>query len=277
MADRPVHARDRGFDDQPPVEREPRTGDTRIERMAIARVRVSIAAMPASLVVQLALWPDELARWARAERVAESVVYNLLARRKPYLRIRERLAAHLSVPTGHLAMLVDGTPHGSDPPVAPEPADGTSGWRRRSGTNPLERRAVERVEREVAAMPAATVVGLAIWPESLTEWARTRGLHPSAVWATLAGAPSEQVATALARRLDVSVREVVALIEAERRIPGVGGPPIVAPAGTLTAVVPLEMPRAPEDAQGAVDDVPSRPERRSVPRPPARDQLSLGL
>jgi hypothetical protein len=273
MADRPAQSHARGSDDAPPVERPPRTGDTRIERMAIARVRTSIAAMPASLVVQLALWPDELARWARAERVAESVVYNLLARRKPYLRIRERLAAHLGVPTGHLAMLVDATPQGADEPSAPEPADGTSGWRRRSGTNPLERRAVERVEREIAAMPAATVVGLAMWPESLTEWARMRGLHPSAVWATLAGAPSEQVATALARRLDVSVREVIALIEAERRPAGAGGLSATAAATAPARDAPVE---APAPRADVVDAAPE-PARASPARPPARDQLSLGL
>jgi hypothetical protein len=278
MADRPVHARERGYDDAPPIERPQRTGDTRIERMAVARVRESIAAMPASLVVQLALWPDELARWARAERVAESVVYNLLARRKPYLRIRERLAAHLGVQTGHLATLVDGTPQGVDAPAAPEPADGTSGWRRRSGTNPLERRAVERVEREIAAMPAATVVGLALWPESLTDWARTRGLQPSAVWATLAGAPSEHVASALARRLDVSAREVVALIEAERR-PAGSGPPAVAPLAVErpSEVAPARLPVPESAAVAPASRAAGAPRRAPTPPPVARDQLSLGL
>ncbi|WP_284351948.1 hypothetical protein [Roseisolibacter agri] len=232
--------------------------------------------MPASLVVQLALWPDELARWARAERVAESVVYNLLARRKPYVRIRERLAAHLGVPTGHLAMLVDGAPADTDASGAPEPtADGAPGWRRRTGTNPLELRAVARVEREVAAMPAATVVGLAMWPETLTEWARLRGLQPSAVWATLAGTPSEHVATALARRLDVSVREVLALIEAERRPAGAGSLLEVArPAAELaTTTVPVvDEPRAPEPTAAAAPPAPAVP-RSTAPR----DQLSLGL
>jgi hypothetical protein len=283
MADRPAHARERGFDDAPPIERPQRTGDTRIERMAVDRVRAAIAEMPASLVVQLALWPDELARWARAERVAESVVYNLLARRKPYLRIRERLAAHLGVQTGHLAMLVDGVPRGSEGAApAPEvPVDGVSGWRRRSGTNPLERRAVERVEREIAAMPAATVVGLAIWPESLTEWARTRGLQPSAVWATLAGAPSEHVASALARRLDVSAREVVAIIEAERRPAGAWQTPT--PGVAADARSPGDpLARAPQAAEPPADlPAPGPAPRRRVTRSSSatepRDQLSLGF
>ncbi len=273
MAERQVRPRDPYVDELPPVERPPRTGDSRIERMAVDRVRASVAAMPASLVVQLALWPDELARWARAERVAESVVYNLLARRKPYLRIRERLAAHLGVPTGHLAMLVDGASAGGDAPDgSASPADGASGWRRRSGSNPLELRAVARVEREVAAMPAATVVGLAMWPETLTEWARLRGLQPSAVWATLAGTPSEHVATALARRLDVSVREVLALIEAERRPAGAGS---LADVARQPAAVAVEAAAPPTPTVVAPPPAPPAP---SVPRSPApRDQLSLGL
>lgn len=283
MAEHQVRARDPHPDDLPPVERPPRTGDTRIERMAVDRVRTAIAAMPASLVVQLALWPDELARWARAERVAESVVYNLLARRKPYLRIRERLAAHLGVPTGHLAMLVDGAPAGAEAPPDPAPtADGAPGWRRRTGTNPLELRAVARVAREVAAMPAATVVGLAMWPETLTEWARTRGLQPSAVWATLAGTPSEHVATALARRLEVSVREVVALIEAERR--PAGALPLEAPAADVPAVQAMAVESAPAPVEATVAAPAPAPRERPAPatgsRPSAtvaRDQLSLGL
>lgn len=271
MADRPAHARERYVEHAPPIERPTRTGDSRIERLAAQRVRESVAAMPASLVVQLAMWPDELARWARAERIAESVVYNLLARRKPYLRIRERLAAHLGVPTGHLAMLVDGQPAaGGAPPEPPSrTGDGAPAWRRRTGTNPLERRAIDRVEREAAAMPAATVVGLALWPETLTEWARARGLQPSAVWATLAGTPSEQVATALARRLDVSVREVMALIEAERRPAGAGGS---APAAVAVTDAPAPQP-VERELRTPTRGGPAPP----TPPPEERGQLSLGL
>ncbi|MDF1505010.1 hypothetical protein [Roseisolibacter sp. H3M3-2] len=233
----------------PFADRPQRSGETRLEAQAVARVRAHVAEMPASLVVQLALWPDELARWARAERIAESVVYNLLARRKPYLRIRERLAARLGVPTGHLATLVD------------RPAAGGAGQGRpRDGGSPLERRAVAQVERELAALAAATVVGLAMWPETLTSWARAHGVQPSAVWATLAGAVSEPVATGLARRLGVTAREVVALVEAERL-----------PAGRPERP-PVPSEPAPADAAPAADPAP--PAR---PAPPTRDQLSLGL
>ena len=272
--------------DAPLAARAQRTGTSRIEQRAVARVREHVARMPASLVVQLALWPDELARWARAERIAESVVYNLLAHRKPYLRMRERLAAYLGVQTGYLAALVDGavehpTTEGSTGASAHQPAEVPpdvpgQAWRRRSGSNPLELRAVHVVSREIAAMPAATVVGLAIWPETLTEWARGHGFKPSAVWATLAGTPSELVATALARRLDVSVREVVALIEAERP-----------PAGTAdAATTPVREAAVVDRPVGSPALAREPAEPRVAPRAPAAraalpaaplDQLSLGL
>jgi hypothetical protein len=209
-----------------PSPRAQRTGRSPIERAAVARVRTAVAAMPASLVVQLALWPDELARWARAERAAESLVYNMLAGRKPYVRTRERLARRLGVPTGVLAQLIEGAPAPLDESgrAAPrQPAPGELAWRYRAGGNAIEQAAARAVEREIAAMPAATVVGLAIWPETLSGWARAEGLHASAVWAALAGTPSEVVTRRLARRLGVTWRALIELVDAER-LPVRGAP-----------------------------------------------------
>lgn len=286
-----------------PSLRPTRTGSTRIEQRAIARVRTLVAAMPASLVVQLALWPDELARWARAERAAESVVYNLLARRKPYLRMRERLAASLGVQTGVLAELID-APRADVAALlagpAPQPDPGTAPWgglRPRTGTNALERRAVQRVEQEIAALPAATVVGLAMWPETLTEWARVQGLHASAVWATLAGAPSDGVAAAIAHRLSVSTREVHGLIDAERVPAGSGAPGPAAHAGASAgtrpsgdpdpaadlrlADAPVPRPRwsdagTPSEAVPASDAPPSAEHEPPASRPRPRTRPPLG-
>src|SRR5215208_7712571 len=84
-----------------------RSGRNAIERKAVLRVQQEIAAMPASLVVQLAIWPDHMAAWARGEGTSESVVYNMLARRKPYARVRQRLAQRLGVPMGVLAHLIE--------------------------------------------------------------------------------------------------------------------------------------------------------------------------
>ncbi|HEY0779628.1 MAG TPA: hypothetical protein VGD56_16790, partial [Gemmatirosa sp.] len=68
-----------------------------------------------------------------------------------------------------------------------------------------------------AALPASTVVGLALWPETLAGWSRDRKLPSSVVWAVLAGAPSGPVRDMLARRLGVSMRELSALIDARRQ------------------------------------------------------------
>jgi hypothetical protein len=175
-----------------------RDGRNPIERKAVARVQREIAAMPASLVVQLALWPDEIAPWARAESTSESLVYNMLARRKPYLRVRQRLAERLEISPAVLAHLVDARrplpsakrdPASALPAGDEEPVD----WSRppypqqRDGSNPIERRAVRVVERDVASMPASAVVGLALWPTTLAEWSREHRLKSSLGWAQLAG------------------------------------------------------------------------------------------
>jgi hypothetical protein len=43
-----------------------RTGRSAVERLAVLAVARDVSAMPASMVAQLALWPDDLAHWARA-------------------------------------------------------------------------------------------------------------------------------------------------------------------------------------------------------------------
>src|SRR5688500_13326983 len=93
-----VRASDSIFDQLPSATRPERDGRNAIERLAVAAVRAEVAAMPASLVVQLALWPGEVAAWAREIRASESLVYNMLAARKPYARTRALLAARLDVP-----------------------------------------------------------------------------------------------------------------------------------------------------------------------------------
>jgi len=233
-----------------------RTGRNPVERKAVARVQREIAAMPASLVVQLALWPDEIAAWARTEQTSESLVYNMLARRKPYLRMRERLAERLEVSPAILAHLIDARRPlpsakrdpalvdvgGSATATTSEPID----WRsppyplHRDGTNPIERRAVRAVEREVASMPAAAVVGLALWPVTLAEWSREQRLKSSVVWATLAGSPSDRVRSELARRLDVTRRDLDELVSGRRATPSARRPPVLADVPDRAPVDPRE-------------------------------------
>ena len=225
-----------------------RDGRNPVERKAVARVRREIAAMPASLVVQLALWPDEIAAWARAESTSESLVYNMLAHRKPYLRVRERLAERLEVSPAIVSHLVDARrplPSAKRDPAIVGEGDEVGGavdWSRgpypasRDGTSPIERRAVRVVEREIASMPASAVVGLALWPTTLAEWSREHRLSSSLVWATLAGSPSERVRAELAMRLDVTRRDLDDLIAAPRAQPGATRtPPLVADRAEATA------------------------------------------
>jgi len=257
-------ASDSLFAQLPTATRRERTGQNAVERLAIAVVRREIAAMPASLVVQLALWPDEVAAWAREIHASESLVYNMLAARKPYARTRLQLAHRLDVGLAVLDHLIEArraTPtsrRGPDATAADAPSAPID-WtrppyeRRRDGTNPVEQRAVRVMELDVASMPAATVVGLALWPESLSEWSRAERLKSSVVWATLAGSPSVPVRDALARRLGVSLRTLDDLVTDARAVSVARRPP----------AAPAEV---------------APPKRERAAPPPTRDdQLGLGF
>ena len=310
-----------------------RDGRNPVERKAVARVRREIAAMPASLVVQLALWPDEIAPWARTESTSESLVYNMLARRKPYLRVRERLAERLEVLPAILAHLVDAKRPLPMAKRGPQPPDGAipdgaipdgaipdgairgsgRGWSQRAegtgtadidwgrppypqerdGSNPIERRAVRVVERDIASMPASAVVGLALWPTTLAEWSREHRLQSSLVWATLAGSPSERVRAELAQRLDVTRRDLDDLIAAARAQPGATRTPGLdadraEPAGLpddVAAPTPPPAPTAPTDAPrssrlrlaGEEEESDTAARALRSPAPPDLDQLTLGF
>lgn len=85
-----------------------RDGSSVLERKAVYRVQLEIAAMPASLVVQVLLWPEKLTDWAREEGVTPALVYNMLGGFKPYHDLRHRLAERLGVAKGALDHLIDG-------------------------------------------------------------------------------------------------------------------------------------------------------------------------
>ena len=93
-----------------------RDGSSVPERKAVYRVQTKIAAMSASLVVQLLLWPDQISDWAKEVNVRPSVVYNMLAGPrssspqwpyKPYHRVRELLAKRLGITKEQLDYLID--------------------------------------------------------------------------------------------------------------------------------------------------------------------------
>ena len=133
----------------------------------------------------------------------------------------------------------------------------------RDGSNPVEQRAVWNVWTEIAALPASLVVQLALYPETLAQWARRRQHPAPLVYATLAGtARNPRVRDALARRLGVAAASVDVLIDAPRREPRLLQPPI------LADVAP---------PQPADDAPPERGADSPRAQPPDDRQLSLGF
>ena len=288
-------------DEWSPSSPPPRARDGRspLERYAIAKLRADVAAMPASDVVQIVLWPDTIASWARESSVATAVAYNMLSRFKPYRRARELLARRLDVPGFVLDHLVDASrPLPSvlrlpaadyaaafpDEPPLPPRGDAVSPTVRlpsvRDGTNPIEERAVWRAWRDVAALPASVLVQVALFPETLADWARRQRVPPSMLYAMLAGAqPHPGIREALARRLGVAVSAVNVLVDGERREP-------VVPEPAPLAEPPLHEPRhvRPPGERSLEDESLPREQgqarRDDAPPPPSEtppDQLSLGF
>lgn len=269
----------------PPASRQAvHDGRSPLERYAIARLRADVAAMPASEIVQLILWPQTVADWARDAQVAPAVVYNLLSRFKPYRRVRDLLALRLEMPVAVLDHLVDaprplpsslraptsaaadGGPLDGGPLNAePAPPPTADEWRRagsplptvRDGGNPLELRAVYRVWHDAAALHASLLVQLSLFPETLALWARRRRIPPSLLYGVLAGTQRHSgIREALARQLGLSIAAIDHAIDAPRReparpaaIPLADAPPSPEPAG-----VAPHSPRA-STARGATSPV----------------------
>jgi hypothetical protein len=229
--------------------------------------------MPASEVVQLVLWPQTVAEWARDSHVAPAVAYNMLSRFKPYRRVRELLARRLEVPTFVVDHLVDAprplpralaVPKGDDgtpdpPPVPHHPVSPSLQLPAvRDGSNPVEQRAVWHVWTELAALPASILVQIALFPETLADWARRAGVPPSMLYGMLAGTQSHPgLREALARRLDVARHALDRLVDGTRREVSVPHPVPLADATPS----PLAAPALPPPDDDADD----------------RRQLSLGL
>ena len=91
----------------PPPSSRDRDGLSALERKALYRVHTELPAMPASLVVQILLWPEKITDWARDESVTPALVYNMLGGFKPYHGLRERLAQRLGVTKSAVDHLID--------------------------------------------------------------------------------------------------------------------------------------------------------------------------
>jgi hypothetical protein len=99
--------RDPGGVPLPPAPSRDRDGLSALERKALYRVHTELPAMPASLVVQILLWPEKITDWARDESVTPALVYNMLGGFKPYHGLRERLAQRLGVTKSAVDHLID--------------------------------------------------------------------------------------------------------------------------------------------------------------------------
>lgn len=97
-----------------------RSGVSPVERKALGKLQHEAASMPASLVVQIALWPTKLADWARQEKVSPTMVYNCLANTKPYAPVRDRLAESLGVSRAAIDHLIEAV---APPPPSRVPPD----------------------------------------------------------------------------------------------------------------------------------------------------------
>lgn len=100
-----------------------RTGTGRIERKALYAMQQEIGALPASLIVQLLLWPDTLSEFARQEGVSPGLVFNTLAGHKTYRPMREKLARRLGVELREINYLIDAERQLPSHQRRPEPPD----------------------------------------------------------------------------------------------------------------------------------------------------------
>lgn len=126
MESSPTFERERGELPQgdlppPPPRSRDRDGLSALERKALYRVHTELPAMPASLVVQILLWPEKITDWARDENVTPALVYNMLGGFKPYHGLRQRLAERLGVTKGAVDHLIDARRQQPSSRVIPEP------------------------------------------------------------------------------------------------------------------------------------------------------------
>lgn len=210
-----------------------------IVRTAIENVRLNIAAFPAGDVLQLVVFPRTIAEVAAEVGENESLISNLCRRHRPYVRLRVVLAEHLRVPLEILTHLIEATiatPLAKELPGRKESLAAIGLWasrpsidfgsppypRYREGNNPLEQIAVLRMQHEAAAMPRSRLVSYALFPDTISLFARKHGHSLAQVLATLGNSRRwPRIERALARRLGVSRDTLEHFIASEKREPSV--------------------------------------------------------
>lgn len=228
-----------------------------VVRAAIGNVEANLRALSASEVLQLALFPDTLTAWAGRVRVTPAQVFNTLRRTRPYAQVRQALADRLEVPVAIVSHLIDadrGPPAAhrlpgrerilTDAGIAQDRVRRTPiAWDRppyplyRDGTNPLEQLALERMRTDAPAMPATTLISLALFPETIASWARRQGYHFNRVLSSLSGTRRfGYLDGALARRLGLKAEALDTFIRGARREPSA----IIPPAAGLSVHSPAD-------------------------------------
>lgn len=226
--------------DARPGDRAERQRHDPIVQAAVENVRRHIAALSASEVVQLVLYPEPLAGWAATVGVDDSQVANLLRRHRRYGRLRGLLGARLGVPIAVLEHLIDAP---AAVAAAKRPAAyaailtdaGLGEWGsrpaidwtappyplHRDGTNPLERLALSVLATAAPSMPASRIIGYAMWPETLAAFAeRAQRFTLDQLLTTLSGLRrSDSIEVALARRLRITHRTLDLFIRAAKQDP----------------------------------------------------------
>lgn len=225
-----------------------RDGTNPVERMALHRVVDEMAALTASEVVQIAIWPLRITELARLHDRSSGILYNTLsfANGRPYEPVRKLLVAYLqavgiargfpefaaSIDRAALCHLIKAERaerrRGRPLPApgrrdrllelpAPEPFDPAES--RRTGNSPVERLALSILRQLLPALPASLVVQHALGDLDLAVWAERNGTSGTIVYNMLGFQHQFRypaLRRALADYLGVSVFALDWLIEARR-------------------------------------------------------------
>lgn len=225
-----------------------RDGTNPVERMALHRISADVAALTASEIVQIALWPTRITELAKLRERSSAILYNTLslANRRRYEPVRKIFVEYLrtvAIARGfpEVAATIDGAalahlieaervalrdprplpaPGRRDQPLplpAARPFDPAD--RRRAGHNPIERLALTLLREHLPAQPASIVVQHALGPLYLAEWAARNGTTEGVVYNMLGHRNQfahPALRRALAQFLGVSVFALDWLIEARR-------------------------------------------------------------
>lgn len=230
-----------------------RDGTLRLERMAVRQTEAALAAIPGEILYRYAIWPEPIASvcvWAGL-RDADANRALSGSNGRPYDGQRTLLAQRIGLSRADLDEAIDFLrPRISDLPGAADrqwtftrprrvyvARRGTEDEERRprTGEGRLERLALERVRRNVAAMKPGMVLQLAIFPFHLRDLAaqigcETQGLSNLFAYARShggrAGLSLEYLRNPLAEALEVTRADLDLLLETP---PGEGAEPLPAP------------------------------------------------